>query len=211
MIGVSYNIGDLFEAAFGYNRLPAFRIPEKVEGEGTLVGFEGVEVIREESPERMSWLGTPILTSITFQGGTYARYKEDGTIERVQMNDFELPVASVVTIKRSKILQKTKATANNGTVKEIYGFADWDVDIQGICLPDQSQPQGFFTAQSLLDELYRWEQLISPIRILGGLSINRNIHDIVIEDIDVRQLKGRPTVIPFVLKCVSDEPTELIL
>ena len=206
-IGVTYNLPDLFSAVFGIRhykidtkekqeRMPAFQI------DGYAVAPVKV---------RDSYLGTPVLTNIVFEGMEYKLFDKDGNIVKKSYDDFELPVATLVSIRRAKRIIKTAVNAGNGTVKELYGFGDWQIDINGFCIPDPNQPQGKTTPEAQRDELYRWEKIADAIRIKGGLNIHKDIHNIVIEEFNTWQLKGSPDIIPFRMKAVSDEPVELLL
>lgn len=228
MIGVSYNIKQLMQDAFGIKgNLAVYKIPEEKEGEGNLavyklpeekesgldISYKGVEVIDQITDEsgRMSYLGTPILFPMTFKGGKYNTFDFDGNITRDDYATFELPVVSLASFRRAKIISKTKALAANGTVKETYGFTDWSVDIRGLCLKDPAQPQKLVTANDQKLMLARYEQVVDSIRVSGALFNDLQITNLVIEELNFNQLKGKPSVIPFFLRCSSDEPLELVL
>jgi len=194
MIGVdiTYRLPDLFAQVFGINYyIDAEAQPEKA--------------------ERMSSSGTPVLTTITFAGKEYNTLDANGQIIRKRYNDFELPVATLVSITRAKRIIKTPVNAGSGTVKEMYGFDDWQIEMKGFCIPDSSQPQGLTTAEKLKEELLRWEKIADAIRIKGGLPFYKDIHDIVIEEFRTYQMKGSPKLIPFSIRATSDEPVELLL
>jgi len=192
MIGfdLQYNIQELFDAVFGIKHYEIAKTePEK-----------GV---------RQSSYGTPVLTTIVLQGKDYNVIDKDGNIIQENYKDFELPIATLVSIRRAKRIVKTQVST--GTVKEMFGYGDWQIDINGICIPDKNQPQGLVSPQEQIDELKRWEKVADAIRIKGGLFIHPDINDLVIEEFNTWQVKGSPNVIPFTIKAVSDQPVELLL
>jgi len=193
MIGVDirYDLNALFDTVFGIKH---YAVP----GESP-----------EENYERLSQYGTPVLTAITFEGKEYQVYDKNGEIITQSFGDMELPVATLVSISRKKQIIKTPTPT--GTVKELYGFGDWEIDVNGFCIPDTAQPQGLFSPQQQADALKDWEKIADAVRIKGGLMIHKDIHDIVIQDFATWQLKGSPNVIPFRMKWISDQPVELLL
>jgi hypothetical protein len=210
MIGIDaqYNLPDLFATVFGIHYYIAAKQEQK-KSSGINYNIDA----KQETPayDRMSQSGTPVMDTIVFEGKSYNVLDKDGKVSQKSFKDFELPVASLVSINRAKRIIKTPVNAGNGTVKELYGFDDWHIDINGFCIPDSSQPQGLTTPAQLRDELYQWEKIADSIRIKGGLSINKDIHDIAIEDFRTWQLKGSPKLIPFSIRAISDEPVELLL
>lgn len=229
MVGISYNIGDLMREAFGIKgnlaiyKLPKdkndndtginFNLPEGEKERGITISYKGVNQIDKITDEsgRMSYMGTPILFPMTFKGGKYNTFDFNGDVVRDDYADFELPVVSLASFRRSKIVSKTKALAANGTVKETFGFTDWTIDIRGLCLSDPAQPQKLFTANDQKLMLARFEQIVDSIKVQGALFQDLNIDALVIEELSINTLKGKPGVVPFYLRCVSDEPLELVL
>jgi len=192
MIGfdLQCNIQELFDAVFGIKH---YEIAKTEQDKGV----------------RQSSYGTPVLTTIIFQGKDYNVIDKDGNIIQENYKDFELPIATLASIRRAKRIVKTQVST--GTVKEMFGYGDWQIDINGICIPDKNQPQGLVSPQEQIDELKRWEKVADAIRIKGGLFIHPDINDIVIEEFNTWQVKGSPNVIPFTIKAVSDQPVELLL
>jgi len=213
MIGVDINIGDLMREAFGIKgNLAVYKLPAEPKENGVKFSFKNIDVIEPiVSPSRMSYMGTPILFAMTLKGGKYKTFDFDGNVVLDDYADFELPVVSLASFRRSKIISKTKALAANGTVKETYGFTDWTIDIRGLCLSDPAQPQKLITANDQKLMLARYEQIVDSIRVQGSLFKDLNIDNIVIEELTISQLKGKPGTIPFYMRCSSDEPLELVL
>jgi len=229
MAEINYNISDLMQQAFGIKGNLAvykvaegedentganfpFKVKKEKNTEGLNFKFNNLEILDPiAEPSRMSYMGTPILFTMTFKGGKYKTFDFNGDVVLDDYSHFELPVVSLASFRRSKIVSKTKALAANGTVKETYGFTDWTIDIRGLCLRDPAQPQKLITANDQKLMLARFEQAVDSIRVEGALFKDLNIDNLIIEELTFSQLKGKPGVIPFYLRCSSDEPLELVL
>lgn len=209
---IQYDIPTLFEIAFGVKGIYAYRSAEiNRQQQPSAINYTGITVIESASEAtRLSYLGTPILFPLKFTGATYNVYSPTGEMTTKALADFELPATTLVTFRRAKVISKTKALAAKGTVKELYGFSDWSIDIQGLCLNDPSHPQAK-EAAAQLERLLEWEQVADSIEVTGLPFQVRDIYRLAIEEIDTPQVKGKPNVLPFYLRCSSDEPLELIL
>jgi hypothetical protein len=200
-----YNISDLLNLAFGTN--------------GKLIEFKDIPMDEPADPEIVftiegpfeltadnvvSKLGTPVVFPITFLGGVYNTY-QDGRIVDVELEDYMLPFTAIADFKRSKIKQKTRISGGNGSVKELFGFDDWQINIQGFIIGDGEYPE-----QDIM-KLLAYEQLADSIKVQGKVFELLNIYEIDINEIDIKQMKGYPNVVPFSISCESNEPTELIL
>lgn len=222
-----YNIAKLFEIAFGIRSISAYNVGDvgslpqdvkhqyqglnKESSNNNTFNYSGIEVVNQpHEASRLSHLGTPIILPITLKGKKYQVFDRMGNIVYRQYDDFELPSASLVTMRHAKIINKTKANAANGTVKEMYGFDDWKIEIRGFCLSDPSH-QNAQTAYNQKLKLFEFDKIVDSISVISEVFNDLDISNIVIEELSFNQLKGKPGVIPFHMKCVSDEPLELIL
>jgi len=209
---MSYNISNLFLEAFGLKVSKAFQ-PEVGDGlaNNPQLDYNGVNFVDEAEATKYSFLGTPIIYPIKFKGGQYKIFK-DGAVETKRMEDFRLPVTCIVDFDRDKIIGKTKINSNaGGTVKETFGFDDWNIVIRGFCLNDPYQEQAFFSAIDQEEALMQWDELVDSIEVRGQLFKIRDISNLVIKKIPMNALRGKPNVRPFTIHAWSDEPLELIL
>jgi hypothetical protein len=194
------NINELFDIAFGIKSVGVFKVDGQESKNGLSFNYSGVEVTDDiNEASRMSYLGTPMIIPMTLKGKKYQVYNAKGEIEDRDFADFEMPAATLVNFRRAKIIAKTKALASSGTVKELYGFDDWQIDIRGFCLKDPSHPNAQ-SAKQQIKKLLEFEKIVDSIRVFGALFKEKGIDDIVIQQIDIIQLK-----------CVSDQPIELFL
>ena len=206
MADTRYNVSKLFQSAFGITS-PVF-IPEPFKKQAPAsISYKGIEVLPDyyESDSK-SWMGTPIVFSAKFLGGNYRRYRDDGTTEMISMEEFVLPPATMFSFRRAKNINRTNVLGSNGTVKEIYGFDDWVIDVRGLCLDEPAR-----SASEQIDTLLQWEQIADGININGQLFLQHNIHRIAISDWSDNITQGKPGVVPFSFQMFSDEPLELIL
>ncbi|KQC30176.1 DUF6046 domain-containing protein [Flagellimonas eckloniae] len=215
----NYNTAEIFALAFGIKNFAIYQANRELvtfDTQGNAAptnkaSYKGVNIIEDvQEASRLSYMGTPIMFPIKFRGDNYRFYDSSGDVIEFPVKDFELPAATLVNFRRAKIMATTNALANNGTVKEMYGFDDWTIDIRGLCLRDPSHP----TAKTAIEQhrrLVEFENIIESIAVTGDLFLDKDIHHLVIKEVDFKQVQGKPGVIPFYLRCVSDQSIELNL
>jgi hypothetical protein len=205
------SIAGLFLDAFGVRIGGVYR-PEAGDNKaddpnGLFTGLEIVEEINESYD--VSGVGTPIIFPLYFSAGTYKRYNDKGEIVDKKMGDFRLPIASIVSFRRDKVMGETKVNGGRGSVKEIYGFDNWAVTINGFLIPDQSQPQGLINPLEQEKELVKWDSLASSIEVFSELFTLRRIQNLTIKGINFEPMRGKPNIRAFTINALSDEPIEL--
>lgn len=207
-----YNISQLFNIAFGIKNVNAYNVGQLSKNPtGAPFNYSGVNVIENVAEaSRMSYLGTPIIYPLTFKGKKYKVFDKQGDVMLKKFDEFELPAATLLSFRRSKIITKTNSRASKGSVKELFGFNDWSIDIRGLCLADPSHANAT-TAIAQKIKLKEFDEIVDSIQVVSDLFNNLDISHLVIESVLFNQLKGKPGVIPFHLKCSSDEPLELNL
>lgn len=198
----SPDISQLFNAAFGF--VPITYKVNQNQPTGAKLSYGSLEVEEDVEAKKMSWMGTPIMFPVLFKGGTYRFYNAKSEIVEKTLKDFDLPPTTVVDFRRAKNITKTNVLGNNGTVKEIYGFDDWQIRIRGLCLDTPT-----IKAYDIQSELLKWEQVVDSIEVEGDLFLDKEIYRLTIEDIDFRQPQGKHNVIPFEITASSDEPIEI--
>ena len=206
MAAINYNIPELFQAAFGDNlhNAPVYSLPSTESNQRNAVQFTGIVTKPQSQARKASWLGTPFMFPITFKRGTYSIYQSDGTISSIGKQDYILPPATLTSFSRAKNITRTNVLGDSGTIKEVFGFDDWKIRIKGLCL---DQPD--ISAYEQLTELLSWEEIAGSIGVSGDLFTDKSINSIAIENIEVSQVQGKPSVIPFNIAAVSDQIPEL--
>jgi hypothetical protein len=198
-----YNISQLFKLAFGTNLPVYLTVPIGKEPAHT-AEYGSIRTVEREEAMRLSKLGTPIVFPVKFTAGSYKFYDYQSKIVEKQLADFWLPPATMVDFSRVKNISRTDVIGGNGTVKEIYGFDDWQIRIRTVCHNDE------LSVREYEKRFIEWSEVIQSISVEGDLFGWKNIHNLVIESIDIRSLEGTPNIIPIELNCISDEPFELI-
>jgi hypothetical protein len=203
---IRYNISELFQKAFGID-IPIYIIPPvTVNWEKEEIPYSGFIMKTEEEAKTISYLGTPIVAPTTLMAGTYMKYKQNGEIIKTTTSDFMLPAVTLIDFRRAKNITKTDMLGSDGTVKEIYGFDDWAINMRGLALGEPG-----YTAQKQIERLLEYENLADSIDVEGILFSAKGIRRIAIEDIELGQLEGQPQTIPFTIRACSDNPIELVL
>ncbi|MFY0714129.1 hypothetical protein J1D01_10660 [Seonamhaeicola sp. NFXS20] len=198
------DISQLFNIAFGF--IPVRYASDLSVQPSADVNYQSIPTKPIEEIKKMSWLGTPVMFPMKFKGGSYQYYTPVGQLQQKRLNDFELPFASVADFRRAKNITKTNVLGSNGTVKEIYGFDDWQIRIRGLCL---DTPEMSAYEQHL--QLLKWEEIADSIEVIGTLFKDKSIYRITADDFDFKLAQGKQNVIPFEITASSDEPLELVL
>lgn len=206
MRDIRYDIGAIFQAAFGINS-PVYMIHPLRLGKNTgAIAYSGVRTVQEDEAELMSWLGTPIVFPITFKAETHKIYDAFGRLKEQRFNDFSLPAATLTEFSRAKNITTTEVLGSNGTVKEIFGFSDWQIRIRGVCLPERNRSE-----EEQKNKLLEWEKVAGSIKIDGALFFEKGIDRMVITDLNFIQIQAKPKVIPFEMTAISDQAIELVM
>ena len=150
--------------------------------------------------------GTPIIYPVSFEGGDYPIYDWYGKTMLKSYKQIWLPATTMVDFSRAINIIKTNVIGINGTVKEYFGFDDWQIRIRMLCLNDNK-----YTARQYADIIQDWFEIAGGINVRGSIFSKKEIYNIVIEDIDIKTLAGSPGVIPIELSCSSNEPVEIFL
>lgn len=209
-MGTEYNIANLFLEAFGLKVRDSYSLNVEEKPKAISKLFEGIKIIEDPNEAyEMSAFGTPIIHPIDFLEGSYKKYNDKGEIVVKKMGNFRLPIASVISLSRKKIMTKTPINGGRGSVKEIYGFDDWQITINGFLIPDPTQPQRFFRIDQQEHELSKWDNLASSVEVSCNYLIQKSINYITIDDISFSPMRGRPNIRAFTVSATSDSPIEL--
>ncbi|MNS21779.1 hypothetical protein D3C72_535490 [compost metagenome] len=156
--------------------------------------------------------GTGVMFGFTLGGERLKFFNElTGELQWGVEDRFQIPVATMVDHDRDKDVIKTKIRGNQGTVKEMYAFGDWNISIRGLLFDERGSngtPAGR-TAVELKRKLMDFEQYADSIPVQGWLFTEMKVNRIVIEQLRFRQIEGKPWVIGFEMSCVSDNSPEL--
>lgn len=153
--------------------------------------------------------GAPIAFPMTFLGDTYKRYDKRGQLVDVVMPDFRLPVLVIASFSRKKLMQVTDMGSGRGSVKELDGHSDWNIELSGIITPEENHPQNITGYRDMLEHLAAWDDCMSSIEVSSDLLTALGIFRVVITDIDFGQIRGVSDNCDFSMSLLSDEEFEL--
>ena len=172
----------------------------------TISDYGDIKIVSDEEADRLSMLGTPVFGSFWFDGGEYNVYSpRDGRLDKKTLDEFEFPVASLVTFSRDKNIIKTPTLGGYGTVKEVYGFNDWDIKVDGIIIPDPSR-QAQKTVQEQMYAMQQFDEVAGSITIFRGKNFhNKNITRVTVESLTFNSVQGKPNVVTYSMRLSSDE------
>lgn len=200
-------LGDLFRTAFGV--APVYiTVPLGEQKYSKIEGFYPELTQDPENPDEilMSDYGTPIIYPVKFIGGEYPIYDWYGKPGKRNYEDLWLPATTMLDFSRAKNIIKTNVLGANGTVKEVFGFDDWQIRIRSLCIKDKKM-----TAMQYADRLQDWFEVAGGIKVQGSIFGMKEIYNIVIENFDIKSVSGSPGVIPVELTACSNEPVEIFL
>ena len=84
-----------------------------------ILDYKNVEVVDEsELREGTNYLGLPIMFPMTLKGGNYNVYNRQGEIEQISLDDFRLPLTTLVDFDRSKIKQTTPVSGGHSQITD---------------------------------------------------------------------------------------------
>lgn len=204
-----YNVSQLFQLAFGIN-MPVY-LPYPLTKElPPNISFDGIETRPEFNPSNSkSWMGTPIMFELSFIGNEqkYKKYTVSGEVKEIALPNYTLPPATMFQFRRAKNVTRTNVLGSNGTVKEIFGFDDWVIDVKGLCLDEPNR-----SAISQLEELLKWEELADSIAVSGEVCNMMDINRVCISEFSHNIVQGsNGGVIAYEMQLFSDDPAELIM
>lgn len=201
-----YNLSELFSKAFGINS-PIFITEQIDQTRQNGLDYSGITYLPDYyKSDVKSMLGTYVIGLLKFKTGNYPIYTPNGAIATIPFEQLILPASTLFSFRRAKNITKTNLLGNNGTIKEIFGFDDWIIDVKGLCLDNDK-----FSAREQLQQIELWEEIAGSIAVGGDLLSSKKIQSVVIEDYRQEAVQGSPGVIPFSMTLCSDEAVELIL
>lgn len=190
-----------------------FKVRDDSEDDKRLyLDWRDVETIAMNEGNVKSYLGTPIFQPIWFKGGEYPIIYNGEQVFR-SFKTLRLPATTVASFKRRKIVPKSTPSGGDGSTKEMFGFDDWDVTIQGLIMTEGNHGgmnAGIFPEDET-EELAMWERIADSIEVFGGMFELLNVGRIVIDSAVFSKIAGRPNVIPFQFQCQSDTISEIII
>lgn len=189
-----------------YKALPYPDVKEGSPANGLAQPYPNVEVLNrdveyDDAPVRY---GQKTFGAFWLLGGMYKTWDYKGNLVDIELNDFLMPLATLVEFSRAKTVTKTPTLGGIGSVKEIYGFDDWSISISGIILPDNLNPLTQQTVAEQMKEMQLFHELAGSIDVTGQLFAQYHISRIVTESLKFSPVQGRPNMMQYNIEAVSD-------
>lgn len=203
---------------YNFNRLDLPNVPRLFPGlfpslnkaqkkAATEYDFPIIETL-EEAVE-LAPTGVPIAFPMIFKGETYQRYDKKGMLVEYPMDDFRLPVLVIASFSRRKLMLVTDMGSGRGSVKELEGHSDWQIELSALITPEANQPQGKTGYLDILQHLTEWDSLMSAIEVESELLTALGIYRVVISEISFGQIMGVSDNCDFGMSLLSDEEFEI--
>ena len=161
------------------------------------------ELPDDGSPMRM---GQKTFGAFTIDGAPYPSYNQfTGELQNFRYSDFLMPLATIVDFSRDKIVTKTPTNGGSGTVKEIFGFDDWNISISGIILPDPARKGIERTVEGQKYAMQRFFEVADSLSVSGSIFASRQISRILWEKLEFKAIQGKPNMMQYNISAVSDE------
>lgn len=210
------DLQESFAAAFGVRK--QLFIPVNTEEQQNKKAFTQQEQITEEQetfsqlPKLLfdnssvkSTLGTMVVSPITFKGGSYKERLTDGQLINSNYEELALSPTATIEVTLNKITVETPKYGGRGTFKELTGFSDPKVTIRGFLVGEDLQ-----RPESQIRQLLALKQVPSAIGVVCDYLSWLDIHYLVVQELRLSSLKGKPSLQPFEMICLGDEPVQLI-
>lgn len=189
-----------------YHALPFTDVKEGTAPGGVALPYSNVEVKSQDAEDRDAPVrfGQKVFGYFSFNGGLYKTWDYKGNPVDIQLGDLLMPLASLIEFTRQKTVMKTPTLGGLGTVKEIYGFEDWNISITGIILPDNLNKVGHQTVSEQITAIQLFHDVAGPIDVSGPMFSQRNITRIVTESLKFSPVQGRPNMVQYSIDAISD-------
>ena len=156
--------------------------------------YGGIEVIQDDqSRARDEVLGNPVMERVILKN------EDDPEFEPL-----ELPLA-LIDVRGGTEIIKTEISGRKGTVKEAFQVQDEQVRIRGLIINHESDEYPAAEVRNLK----RVCEAMIAYQVESDLLNELGIDNLVIESYEFIDVEGYPSVQPYVLNCLSDQPFEL--
>lgn len=219
MAELSFDLGDLFEQAFGY-RTQAFEpdfkpVPNKGRIDPKIPlrqeqGAHGSPYYAHDALGNEYYMPVTIIyadnTKLSSQDAALVGGDTLGIL-----NKWDLPYP-VISIASRKTIIETPLTERRGTVKELVNIQDYEITIKGFIIANTNEfPEESVTILRTIYEQNAPLSIQNPLTDIFLLRPDRSGSDqVVITELKFPAITGVKNIRPYELHMVSDEPFNLI-
>lgn len=159
------------------------------------------ELLEVDAVLATSLLGTPIYEQVTLE---YNRTDAQGNSVT---ESYTLEDGTMLDIVQPKIIIKTPIAGADGTVKEFISMDDHRITLRGLLVNNLSNKYPIEKVMALRKVFKYNKEVTVQSRLLTEL----DVHQLVLENLELPTLEGYQNVQPYVLTALSDKPVELII
>ncbi|SFB80158.1 hypothetical protein SAMN05421780_101542 [Flexibacter flexilis DSM 6793] len=174
------------------------------------LGDVAPQVVSGDLPRTL--YGTPIMMPVSFGGKKYNVFAPDGSLKSVDYKTYQLPATTFCEFSRDKRIAETPINGGVGSIRELYGFSDWEITIRGLLITETKQ-SGMMACDVFPEDeirnLQAWENIAASVDVSGLMFNILKIRSIDIKKITIGVIEDAPNVIPFQISAASAQAQEL--
>jgi len=161
--------------------------------------YDFAEFAGNDPSVAVSQFGTPILSNLVFDGGSYE--------DRGQTIEFEgLQLDSVLmTANKTKNIVKTEVQGRTGTVKEYISDGDFIINVKAVIVSQDSEKYPADDVRRMIEI----DRAPIPLKFTSEFLDRFGVFDVVIENMSMPQTQGFRNVQAVSFNLVSDTPLEI--
>lgn len=161
--------------------------------------------------------GNPVIGSIQFLKGKYKNFATNGSVYLDEIDrDYTLPYATICTYEREKVDALTNLRGQQGSVKELFGFTDYKIQMRGFIIRDghdaeaseDNYDQAIFPNFSAA-RMRNFCDMPDSIQVAGALFSLLRIRRLYIKSIGFQEVEGKPNVLAYNISALSDNQIEI--
>lgn len=177
-------------------RLPFYKIPDEVQAESP--EYPAVRLPSHSRPVPLTLLGTP------WEGKVDLGDAKDH--EGRSFQALSLPPATLTDVSVRRNIVSTQVAGGHGTIKELTSSEDWQVRMRGLAIGEGLDlPEEFLKAMATLAILK------CAVPVTSDLLVQIGVTHLVITDISINMVEGRPGAVQFEITALADEAPEVTL
>lgn len=176
--------------------LTSYKKPEEVQPASP--EYPAVQLPSHSAAVPKTLLGTPWIGKVVLGAAT--------DHEGRAFVEMSLPEATLTDVSVKRNIVSTQIVGGHGTIKERTSSEDWQVRMRGLAIgAGLDQPDEFLQAMATLAILK------CAVPVTSDLLVQLNITHLVITDISINMVEGRPSAVQFEINALADEAPEVTL
>lgn len=152
-------------------------------------------------------LGTPFLLPFSLGRAEWTTLNDNGNLQNVIFGGLEFPASTTVTITASKRIVETYVQGSSTSIKELEGFNNKIINVEGIATPNDLGNYGY--AEDFATKLRLAYEAATSIPCYNLVCEFFGIFEVVLTNFDILPLNGNGQ--PFRCSFAEDKAVNLIL